>query len=84
MCVMRCVAVTCYFRHLTEVFKKAGIEVTSQNRREVDKVIHSIVGVEHKNCPAAWRKVKKRLAEDEEAFISRLRKDVAKALKTGK
>jgi len=76
--------VTCYFRHLTGVFKKAGIEVTSQNRREVDKVIHSIVGVEYKNCPAAWREVKKRLAEDEEAFISRLRKDVAKALKTGK
>jgi len=73
--------VTCYFRHLTEVLKKAGIEVTSQNRREVDKVIHSIVGVEYKNCPAAWREVKKRLAEDEEAFISRLRKDVRKTLK---
>jgi len=84
MCVMRCVSVTCYFRHLTEVFKKAGIEVTSQNRRDVDEVIHSIVGVEYKNCPAAWREVKKRLAEDEGAFVSRLRKDVREALKAGK
>jgi len=84
MCVMRYVLMTCYFRHLNEIFKKAGIDVTSQNRREVDKVIHNIVGVEYKNCPAAWREVKKRLAEDEEAFISRLKIDGAKALKTGK
>jgi len=55
--------------------------VTNQSRREVDKVIHSIVGVEYKNCPGAWREVKKRLAEDEEAFVSRLRKDMRKALK---
>lgn len=46
---------TCYFRHLQHIFKKAGIEVTSENRREIDRVIHSIVGVEYKNCPDAWR-----------------------------
>lgn len=64
---------TCYFRHLKEVFTKAGIEVTSENKREIDRVIHSIAGVEYKNCPAAWREVKKRIAEDEEAFISELK-----------
>jgi hypothetical protein len=26
---------TCYFRHLKEIFKKAGIEVTRENKREV-------------------------------------------------
>ncbi len=75
---------TCYFRHLNEVFKKAGIEVTSQNKRDIDKVVHSIVGVEYKNCPAAWREVKRRLAEDEKAFVLRLQEDVKKALKTSK
>ena len=65
---------TCYFRHIWNVFKKAGIEVTDQNKREIDRVIHGIVNVEYKNCPAAWREVKKRLAEDEEAFVSELRK----------
>jgi len=65
---------TCYFRHIWNVFKKAGIEVTDQNKREIDRVIHGIVSVEYKNCPAAWREVKKRLAEDEEAFVSELRK----------
>jgi len=65
--------VTCYFRHLQDVFRKAGIEVTSENKREIDRVIHSIVGVEYKNCSAAWKEVKKRIAEDEEGFESRLR-----------
>lgn len=73
---------TCYFRHLNEIFKKAGIEVTNQNKREIDKVIHEIVGVEYKNCSATWRKVKERLAENEAAFVSRLSKDVKKALKS--
>lgn len=64
---------TCYFRHLQQIFKKAGIEVTSENKQEIDKIIHSIVGVDYKNCPAAWREVKKRIAEDEGAFISKLK-----------
>jgi hypothetical protein len=65
---------TCYFRHLEEVFKKAGIEVTPQNKREIDRIIHSIVDVEYKNCPAAWRKVKNRITEDEVGFVSMLKK----------
>ena len=64
---------TCYFRHLREVFKKVGIEVTKENKREIDRIIHGIVGVEYKSCPAAWREVKKRIADDEQAFVSSLR-----------
>jgi len=64
---------TCYFRHLEAVFEKAGINVTKDNKREIDKVIHSIVGVEYKNCSATWKEVKKRLGEDEKSFISTLR-----------
>ncbi len=64
---------TCYFRHLQQVFKKAGIKVTSENKRDIDKVIHSIVGVEYKNCPAAWREVKSKIAKDEEGFVSELK-----------
>ena len=69
---------TCYFRHLNEVFEKAGIEVTKRNRNEIDRIIHTIVGVNYKNCPAAWKEVKKRLAEDEEAFVSNIKKAPAK------
>lgn len=64
---------TCYFRHLKEVFKKAGIEVNKENKHEVDKAIHRIVGVEYKNCSATWKEIKKRIAEDEMAFISKLK-----------
>ena len=69
---------TCYFRHLNEVFEKAGIEVTRDNKHEIDRVIHNIVGVEYKNCPAVWREVKTRLAEDEEVFVSSLKKAFSK------
>lgn len=66
---------TCYFRHLQQIFKKAGIEVSIANKREIDMIIHSLTGTDFKNCPAAWREVKQRIAEDEEGFISRLREE---------
>ena len=69
---------TCYFRHLNGVFKKAGITVTKENRQEIDKAIHKIVGVKYKSCPEAWKEVKKRLAEDEEGFVSALKEALAK------
>jgi hypothetical protein len=64
---------TCYFRILSEIFKKAGIEVTAENRQEIDKIIHGIMGVGYKNCPATGKQVKKRLAEDEAGFVSLLK-----------
>ncbi len=64
---------TCYFRHLKGIFEKAGIEVTGENKGDVDKLIHTIVRKRYKNCPAAWREVKKRIAEDEEGFAAELK-----------
>ena len=64
---------TCYFRHISRVFEEIGIEVTKENKREIDKVIHNLVGVDYKDCSNAWKKVKKKLAEDEEGFVSTLR-----------
>ena len=66
---------TCYFRHkqMKEVFEKAKVEVTKENRKEIDKVIHSIVGVDYKNCSDTWKAVKAKLAENESAFIEQLR-----------
>ena len=64
---------TCYFRHLKEVFKKVGIEATRENGTEIDMVIHEIVGVEYKICSVAWRQIKTRLAQDEAGFVSKLR-----------
>jgi len=52
---------------------KAGIELTTENKRDVDRGIHKIVGVEYKNCSATWMEVKKRIAEDEEKLVSNFR-----------
>jgi hypothetical protein len=64
---------TCYFRHLKDVFDKAGIEVTKENKRDLDRAIHAHMCVEYKDCPSTWRAVKISLAEDEEAFLGVLR-----------
>lgn len=70
---MRWFVITCYLRHLQDVFKKAGIELTKENKREIDRVIHDIVGVEYKNCSATWKEVKKKIAIDEDGFVSKLK-----------
>ena len=64
---------TCYFRHLQGIFEKAGIEVTEANKQEIDRMIHEIVGVKYKDCPSTWKELKKRVAQDEESFVSELR-----------
>lgn len=69
---------TCYFRRIQDIFNKAGIEVTSENKREFDRVVHGIVGVEYKNCSAAWKEVKRRIAEDEDGFVSELKEALGK------
>ncbi len=69
---------TCYFRHINRVFDEIGIEVTKENKRDIDRVIHEIVAVDYKNCSAAWKAVKMKLADDEEAFIASLAAKIAK------
>jgi len=65
---------TCCFRILGRAFERAGIRVTSDNKDEVDKVIHRLVRKRYKNCPAVGREVKKRIAEDEDGFARELRR----------
>jgi hypothetical protein len=58
------------------IFNKIGLEVTKENKKEIDRAIHEIVGVEYKNCSATWREVKNRISEDEESFTSKLKESV--------
>ena len=73
---------TCYFRHLNEIFEKAGVTITKENKQDIDRAIHSIVGVEYKNCSATWKEVKKRITEDEESFVNTLKSKIQKTHKT--
>lgn len=49
---------SCYFRHIPELLKEAGLTVTPANKKLVDQLIHRLVQVEYKNCPGAWKRVK--------------------------
>jgi hypothetical protein len=49
---------SCYFRHLKETFKEAGIVPNSENKKLIDAKIHQLVGVPYKHCPDTWKKVK--------------------------
>lgn len=66
---------TCYFRHMKEVFAEAGVEVTKENKKRIDQAIHNIVSVEYKNCSHTWRKVKELLksGDTRKNFISQLK-----------
>jgi hypothetical protein len=65
---------TCYFRHLDHVFKKAGLQIDIDNRKRVDLIIHEMAGVDYKDCTETWKAVKE-LLEDEESFVQRLREE---------
>ncbi len=49
---------SCYFRHLKEILAEAGIDVSTVDKKALDKAIHAIVNVQYKNCPEAWQAIK--------------------------
>ena len=54
------------------IFAEIGVDVTPKNKRDVDKEIHKLLGVEYKNCSTTWKEVKKRMADDESGFMKSL------------
>lgn len=70
---------SCYFRHMKDIFEGAGIEITKDNKKDIDRVIHGIVKMEYKNCPPTWKAVKEQIMGDEKAkrqFIKRLKDEL--------
>ncbi len=71
---------SCYFRHLKNIFDEAGIEINSGNKKQIDQAIHQIVGVDYKDCPGTWQRLKQQVLADEpkrQEFIAKLRDTVA-------
>ena len=65
----------CYFRHLKDILDEAGIEVTSNNKRQIDQAIHRISGTTYKDCPATWKTLKEQIIGSEQKkreFIKKL------------
>jgi len=66
---------SCYFRHMKDILDE--VEITPANKKEIDRVLHRIAGVEYKNCSAAWRRIKgmvKGDPVDRDRFIEKLQK----------
>ncbi len=56
---------SCYFRHLNEIFAEAGINITPGNKKQIDHAIHQLVGTNYKDCPNTWRKLKQEIMLDD-------------------
>ena len=69
---------SCYFRHMKDILEEIGINITPENKKEVDRIIHKIVEVEYKNCPPTWKAVKEEIKNDSEKrarFVARLKQE---------
>lgn len=70
---------SCYFRHMKEVFREAGVEVTKENKKDIDRAVHKIAGIEYKDCSTTWRTLKADFLGNENeraAFVEKLKKAV--------
>ena len=56
---------SCYLRHLKDILSEAGVEVTPENRKQVDRAIHEAMGVGYKDCPTTWKRLKQQVLGDE-------------------
>jgi hypothetical protein len=62
---------------MKDVLDEVGIQVTKDNKKEIDRVIHEMVGVSYKDCSPAWKAIKAQIKGDEQArrrFIQALKK----------
>lgn len=59
---------SCYTRHLGDLFAAAGIESTKENRTRADGFIREILAMKEEGCPVVWREVKGRLADPDKSL----------------
>jgi len=61
-----------------KVLKEAGIEVTDENRDEIDKVIHQYINEQasYGRCSAHWKQAQKEIEADE-----KMKQELAKELR---
>lgn len=64
---------SCYLRQVKDILDEAGIAVTPENRKQIDRVIHQALGVAYKNCPDTWKKIKQEIMDNQEKRRSLIR-----------
>lgn len=63
---------------MKQIFVEIGVDVTPENKRDIDKQIHKLLGVNYKNCSETWKELKKRRDEDESGFMKALDRALGK------
>lgn len=69
---------SCYIRHLSDLFHETGVEFNKENRKLADGHIRALVGLGASPCNEVWHVVKPMLADiDARAGLVRhLRKEM--------
>jgi len=65
---------------MKDVNEEAGVEVTKENKKDIDRIIHGLVDVEYKNCSPTWKRVKGHIKEGDDKerikFIKALKNEL--------
>ena len=71
---------SCYIRHLTDVFEALGVENDKENRKTMDKAIHRILKTDA-TCPEVWKQLKTIIADGEkkEDLVRKLKGEFSEA-----
>jgi len=71
---------SCYIRHLSDVFEALGVEDHKDNRKIMDKSIRKLLKTDEP-CPDVWRKLKTILADEKKKknLVGKLKKEFVKA-----
>jgi len=75
------IPMTHYFKNsrMTELFTELDIEVTKENRDQIDEIIHDMLSVDYPNSAAVWKMVRKKLdSDDAEGFKQRLKMAISR------
>ena len=67
---------SCYFRHMKDVLEEVSVEITPDNKKKIDAILHGVVDVEYKNCSPAWKRIKEMVKGDpaeRELFVEKLK-----------
>ncbi len=67
---------SCYFRHIMGILEEAGINVNPTNKKKIDQAIHQAVGVDYKDCPATWKRLKQEIMtnkKNQQVFIKKIK-----------
>ena len=51
---------------MKSILEGTGIEVNPENRKQIDQAIHQAVGVDYKDCPATWERLKQEIMTNEQ------------------